>query len=33
MSDTYTGKVTVGGEMDVRRLPGLTIAKLAVGPM
>jgi glyoxylase-like metal-dependent hydrolase (beta-lactamase superfamily II) len=29
----YTGKVTVGGEMDVRRLPGLTIAKLAVGPM
>jgi glyoxylase-like metal-dependent hydrolase (beta-lactamase superfamily II) len=33
MSDTYTGKVTVGGDMDVRRLPGLTIAKLAVGPM
>jgi glyoxylase-like metal-dependent hydrolase (beta-lactamase superfamily II) len=33
MSDTYTGKVHVGGEMDVRRLPGLTIAKLAVGPM
>ncbi len=33
MSDTYTGKVTVGGEMDVRRLPGLTVAKLAVGPM
>jgi len=33
MSDTYTGAVTVGGEMDVRRLPGLTIAKLAVGPM
>ena len=32
MSD-YTGKVTVGGPMDVRRLPGLTIAKLAVGPM
>ncbi|WP_375498846.1 MBL fold metallo-hydrolase [uncultured Jatrophihabitans sp.] len=29
----YTGAVTVGGEMDVRRLPGLTIAKLAVGPM
>ena len=29
----YTGKVTVGGEMDVCRLPGLTIAKLAVGPM
>ena len=33
MSDEYTGKVTVGGAMDVRRLPGLTIAKLAVGPM
>ncbi|HEX3337236.1 MAG TPA: MBL fold metallo-hydrolase [Jatrophihabitans sp.] len=33
MSDTYTGRVTVGGDMDVRRLPGLTIAKLAVGPM
>ena len=33
MSDTYTGKVQVGGTMDVRRLPGLTIAKLAVGPM
>jgi glyoxylase-like metal-dependent hydrolase (beta-lactamase superfamily II) len=32
MSD-YTGSVSVGGEMDVRRLPGLTIAKLAVGPM
>ena len=33
MSDTYTGEVEVGGDMDVRRLPGLTIAKLAVGPM
>ena len=33
MSDTYTGAVTVGGPMDVRRLPGLTIAKVAVGPM
>jgi glyoxylase-like metal-dependent hydrolase (beta-lactamase superfamily II) len=33
MSDTYTGAVRVGGDMDVRRLPGLTIAKLAVGPM
>jgi glyoxylase-like metal-dependent hydrolase (beta-lactamase superfamily II) len=33
MSDTYTGNVSVGGDMDVRRLPGLTIAKLAVGPM
>jgi glyoxylase-like metal-dependent hydrolase (beta-lactamase superfamily II) len=32
-ADTYTGKVAVGGPMDVRRLPGLTIAKLAVGPM
>lgn len=31
--DSYTGAVKVGGEMDVRRLPGLTIAKLAVGPM
>ena len=33
MSDEYTGEVEVGGPMDVRRLPGLTIAKLAVGPM
>ena len=33
MSETYTGEVSVGGQMDVRRLPGLTIAKLAVGPM
>jgi glyoxylase-like metal-dependent hydrolase (beta-lactamase superfamily II) len=33
MSDTYTGQVEVGGPMDVRRLPGLTIAKLAVGAM
>src|SRR6059058_5646804 len=33
MTETYTGAVEVGGEMDVRRLPGLTIAKLAVGPM
>src|SRR3954452_10086952 len=33
MTDTYTGKVQVGGPLDVRRLPGLTIAKLAVGPM
>lgn len=32
MTDTYTGDVVVGGPMDVRRLPGLTIAKLAVGP-
>lgn len=29
----YTGTVQVGGDPDVRRLPGLTIAKLAVGPM
>jgi glyoxylase-like metal-dependent hydrolase (beta-lactamase superfamily II) len=29
----YTGNVEVGGPMDLRRLPGLTIAKLAVGPM
>jgi glyoxylase-like metal-dependent hydrolase (beta-lactamase superfamily II) len=33
MSDSYTGEVEVGGPMDVRRLPGLTIAKLAVGGM
>jgi glyoxylase-like metal-dependent hydrolase (beta-lactamase superfamily II) len=31
--DTYTGAVTVGGPVDVRRLPNLTIAKVAVGPM
>ena len=29
----YTGEVKVGGAWDVRRLPGLTIAKLAVGAM
>ncbi len=29
----YTGTVQVGGAVDVRRLPGLTIAKVAVGPM
>ena len=29
----YTGAVKVGGTVDVRRLPGLTIAKMAVGPM
>ncbi|GAB2467086.1 MBL fold metallo-hydrolase [Jatrophihabitans fulvus] len=33
MADTYTGAVEVGGDKDVRRLPGLTIAKLAVGEM
>jgi glyoxylase-like metal-dependent hydrolase (beta-lactamase superfamily II) len=27
----YTGRVTVGGPMDIRRLPALTIVKLAVG--
>lgn len=27
----YTGRVTVGGPIDVRRLPALTIVKLAVG--
>ncbi|MFI6909308.1 MBL fold metallo-hydrolase [Nonomuraea sp. NPDC050394] len=29
---TYTGDVTVGGPADVRQLPALSIAKLAVGP-
>jgi len=29
----YTGEVEVGGPWDIRRLPGLTIAKLAVGAM
>jgi glyoxylase-like metal-dependent hydrolase (beta-lactamase superfamily II) len=29
----YTGKVRVGGPADVRQLPALTIAKVAVGPM
>lgn len=29
----YTGEVYVGGPVDVRQLPGLTIAKLAVGKM
>jgi glyoxylase-like metal-dependent hydrolase (beta-lactamase superfamily II) len=33
VGDTYTGAVTVGGPVDVRRLPALTIAKVAVGPM
>ncbi|WP_375476053.1 MBL fold metallo-hydrolase [uncultured Jatrophihabitans sp.] len=33
MSDAYSGHVQVGGPMDVRRLPGLTIIKIAVGPM
>ena len=29
---TYTGDVTVGGDPDVRELPGLRVTKLAVGP-
>ena len=29
----YTGKVKVGGSWDTRKLPGLSITKLAVGPM
>ncbi|PZS36641.1 MAG: Zn-dependent hydrolase [Pseudonocardiales bacterium] len=29
----YTGDVTVGGPAEVRRLPGLEITKIAVGPM
>jgi glyoxylase-like metal-dependent hydrolase (beta-lactamase superfamily II) len=29
----YTGDVTVGGPADVRELPGLTVSKVAVGPM
>jgi glyoxylase-like metal-dependent hydrolase (beta-lactamase superfamily II) len=33
MADAYTGNVAVGGPIDVRRLPALTIAKIAVGPM
>jgi glyoxylase-like metal-dependent hydrolase (beta-lactamase superfamily II) len=30
---SYTGKVTVGGPAQSRELPGLTITKVAVGPM
>ena len=30
---SYTGDVTVGGPADSRELPGLTISKVAVGPM
>ncbi|TAM86959.1 MAG: MBL fold metallo-hydrolase [Jatrophihabitans sp.] len=33
MTDNYRGTVEVGGPTDVRRLPGLTIVKIAVGPM
>ena len=32
-ADPYTGAVTVGGPAAVRELPGLTVAKLAVGEM
>ncbi|WP_322759947.1 MBL fold metallo-hydrolase [Frankia sp. Cr2] len=31
--DGYSGAVVVGGPADVRELPGLTITKVAVGPM
>ena len=31
--DGYTGDVSVGGPIDIRELPGLTIAKVAVGGM
>jgi len=30
---TYTGEVSVGGPVEVRELTGLSIAKVAVGPM
>jgi glyoxylase-like metal-dependent hydrolase (beta-lactamase superfamily II) len=30
---TYTGNVRVGGAADTRELPGLSITKVAVGPM
>jgi len=30
---SYTGNVTVGGPAQTRELPGLTITKVAVGPM
>jgi glyoxylase-like metal-dependent hydrolase (beta-lactamase superfamily II) len=30
---TYTGKVSVGGPAQTRELPGLSITKVAVGPM
>ena len=32
-TDDYTGAVTVGGPIHVRRRPGVIIAKVAVGPM
>jgi len=30
---SYTGNVSVGGPADTRELPGLTITRVAVGPM
>ena len=30
---SYSGEVTVGGPPDTRELPGLTVTKVAVGPM
>jgi len=30
---TYTGEVTVGGPADTREIDGITLAKVAVGPM
>jgi glyoxylase-like metal-dependent hydrolase (beta-lactamase superfamily II) len=30
---TYTGEVAVGGPADIREIDGLTLAKVAVGPM
>ncbi|HEY2277709.1 MAG TPA: MBL fold metallo-hydrolase, partial [Streptosporangiaceae bacterium] len=30
---TYTGNVKVGGPSDTREIDGLTVTKLAVGPM
>ncbi len=30
---SYSGNVTVGGPADTRELPGLSITKVAVGPM
>jgi len=30
---SYTGDVSVGGPADTRELPGLTVTKVAVGPM
>jgi glyoxylase-like metal-dependent hydrolase (beta-lactamase superfamily II) len=30
---SYTGNVSVGGPADTRELPGLTVTKVAVGPM